>query len=133
MDAGPKGWAVLAIVLNLPNTCRRLDERLIAVVIKLWSKVIDRRVLVEIVGRIDGIRAALGRRLAVADIIEVVGITVIGIDCSNGVSQLAAGVIAISDGVIMVEGASRLGHVNATASGIVGVIVLRNDVEPIYD
>ena len=32
-----------------------------------------RRVLVEPIGRVDGIRAALGRRLAVADVVEVAG------------------------------------------------------------
>ena len=65
-------WAVFAVVGDLPHTSFCLHKRLVAVVVELGREIINRRVLVEIVGRVDGIRATLRGGLAVTNLIEVV-------------------------------------------------------------
>ena len=48
----------------------------------------DFGVLVETVGRIGVVRVALGRCFAIADVVEIVSVTVVGINSGDGVCQL---------------------------------------------
>ena len=65
----PANGAVFGVVDDRPNTCLGLDEGLIAIVVVLWREVVNRRVLIEIVG---GVGFAFGGR-AVSDVVVVVG------------------------------------------------------------
>ena len=106
MDTRPKSWAVLTVVGDRPNTSSGLDKSLVAVVVELGLEVIDRRVLIEIVGRIDGFRATFGRSLAVAYVIEVVGVAVVSVNCGNSICQLTASVVAIGNSIGLIEGST---------------------------
>ena len=55
----------------------------------------DFGVLVETVGRIGVVRVALGRCLAIADVVEIVSVTVVGINSGDGVCQLATIVVGV--------------------------------------
>lgn len=97
VEESPQNWAVFAVVLNLPDAGRGFDKGLVAVVVKLRSEFISHKghrghkvgdcdVLVEVVRRVDGICAALGGGFAVADVVKVVGVAVVRIDCGKGIS-----------------------------------------------
>ena len=64
--------------------------------------------MVELIRRVDEIRAALGRALAVADVVKVVCVAVVGINRCNGVRKFAASVVAVVDNVVVRECAARL-------------------------
>ena len=113
----PENRAVLAVVGDGPDAGRGLDESLIAVVVGGSESLTRRReergvgdfgVLVELISRVDGIHAALGRCLAVADVVEIVRIAVVGINGCNRVGQLAAIIVTVSYQVILSEGRTRL-------------------------
>ena len=71
----PANGAVFGIVDDRPHACFGLDEGLVSVGIILWSEVINRGILVEIVG---GVGFAFGD-CAISDIIVIVG-DIIGSD-----------------------------------------------------
>lgn len=77
VDERPEDWAVFAIVCHRPGAGGGLYEGLVAVIVELGSEVINGCVLVKLIDRIDGIRAALGRALAVADVVKGVRIAVV--------------------------------------------------------
>ena len=79
MGADPEDRTILAVILDLPDAGCRLDEGLIAVVVELRRETINRRVLIEVVRRVDGICAALRRGLTVADVVEGIGVAVVGV------------------------------------------------------
>ena len=68
VDESPLNRAVLAVVDDLPDTGFCFDQRLVSIVVELRSKSLTRRrgergvgdfgVLVELISRVDGIRAA---------------------------------------------------------------------------
>ena len=91
----PLHRAVLAVVSDLPDAGRRLNHGLIAVGVVGRREIIDGGILVQLARRVDGIGAALGRGLAVADVIEVVAVAVIRVDRGSCAGELAAGVVAV--------------------------------------
>ena len=70
----------------------------------------------------------LGRSLAVADVVKVVCVAVVGINRCNGVRKFAASVVAVVDNVVVRECAARLSTCDTASRGVVGIVVLRNDV-----
>ena len=126
VDSLPAHRAVLAVIGHLPDASRCLHQRLLAVVVELQDEVIDRRVLVQIVGLVNGIRATLGREFTIPDVVELVGVAVGRINRSRRVRQFASRVVAVVVGVGRVEGRTGMSADNAAACGVVGVGVLRD-------
>lgn len=59
----PQDWAILAIIGHLPNTGCCLDERQVAVGITDRREIINRRVLVQLVRRVDAAHPTFPLRL----------------------------------------------------------------------
>ena len=138
VDECPQDRAIFAVVGDGPDTGRSFDKRLVAVVVELRSeisrkerrgrKVGDGGVLIELIRRVNRICAALGGEIAVADVVEPIAGAVVGINSGNSVCQLAASIVTVGDRIVLRESCSSLGNIDASASGIVCVVVLRNDV-----
>ena len=132
-SACPQYGAVLAVVSDMPDASRGLDERLIAVVVKIGDKHIftyrgNLRVLVQFIRDVCRVRAALEGCFAVADWVILIIVTVVGINGSDSVCQLVAGVVSIRDNIFKHKGRSSLGDSGATTCGVVGIVKLGDDV-----
>ena len=100
VDKSPQHRPVFAIVGYGPDASRGLDKRLVAIVVELRREIVDGSVLIERIGCIDGIRATLGQRLAVADVVVMLGVgnrvvlrDDVGRRCVADLKQLAVGIV----------------------------------------
>ena len=124
-DVLPENRAVLAVVGDGPDASCCLDQGLVSIVVELRSECLTRRrgesgvgdfgVLVELIRGVDGIRTALRRALAVADVVEVVAVAIRGIDLGGRIRQLAAHIVEIGVGVGRRERRARLRAGDAAA------------------
>ena len=139
--ARPEDWAVLAIVGDLPSARRGLDARLVAVGIEERGEDLTRRheergsvgadcgVLVQLVRRILRTpHSALRTRPAVSNLVKVVGVGVSGIGNGYGVREFALGIVGVIERIGLRKRRARMRSRDSATSGVVSVIVLRNDV-----
>ena len=112
----PTNGAVFGIVGNRPNTCLSLDERLVAIRIVLGREVVDRRVLVEVVGRV-GLTLGGG---TISNVIVDVSLVLAG-------GELVADVVTVGLRLVQSHHGTGFADFGTAAEQVVGVGVLRGD------
>ena len=133
----PTNGAILGIVQNRPNAGLGLDEGLIAIVVVLGHKVVNRGVLVEVVGGVGfafgsgaisniivGIRSVIRGDQLIANVVAVLLIVLGGAAAEEIIGVDVRGIGGVGDGGEKVA----MGFVSPCDHGVIGIGQLRLEV-----